>query len=379
MPREHLPLDLLRQVDPADVDRYARASGWRRVNGFDERRMTVYERPDLELRQLLVPARQVDDYELAVADVVEKLAEIEQRSGREILDELLLPPADVLHLALLGPDAERGVVSFSDADDMIRGARQALQAAACTVLRPRDYHARLRLPETEQLLDACRVLSPESGGYNLAVACPLDAVPGVVDGEPFARRTTALLMQSLVHLAESIDAGHGEALLTSPDVKLFSGNLCEALLLMRSAGSPSGLSVCMSWSRSGPLPPMSSGTRVRLGQEHFAVIEQLAARLRSRAGASREFFVGFVEVLRGVPGEDGRPAGEVVVSILRDDEAVRARLSLDAEDYVMAAQAHLEHKPVRFEGVLHRSWRIHRIEAVSAFARVERAAVASVG
>jgi hypothetical protein len=186
-------------------------------------------------------------------------------------------------------------------------------------------------------------------------------------------------MKSLAHLSESIDTDHGQALLASPDVNLISGNLCEALLLMRSAGSQAGLSMSMTWARGGPLPPIPSGTQVRLGQEHFAVIEQLAARLRSRAGATRELFVGFVEVLRGIPGEDDRPAGEVVVSILRDDEAVRARLSLDADDYVVAAQAHLDHKPVRFEGVLQRSWRVHRIEAVSGFARVERAIVASAG
>jgi O-acetyl-ADP-ribose deacetylase (regulator of RNase III) len=93
MTREALPRDLLRQVDPTDIDRYARLSGWLRLSGFDERRLTVYEHPNLELRQLLVPTRQVDDYERAMADMVEKLAEVEQRSSQDILNDLLAPHA----------------------------------------------------------------------------------------------------------------------------------------------------------------------------------------------------------------------------------------------------------------------------------------------
>jgi hypothetical protein len=380
MTRDRLPAELLRQVDPADVDRYARASGWRRLNGFDQRRMTVYERPDLALRQLLVPARQVDDYERALADVIERLAEIEQRPKQEVLNDLLMPPADVLRVAVAGPEADGGLLPLAQASNLLAGLKQTLLASACSVLRPQEYHPRLRLTEAELFLDACRLVPTEPGGFALTLACPLDAVPDETDrtnGEPFTRRVIGLLMRSLQGIIQAVDAGQEQLLIQSPDVNLFSGNLSEALLLMRPGEHRSALVIRVTPARTGSAASVPS--EVRLGQDHFSLLGQLTVRLRPGSRGQRELFVGFVEVLRGVPGPDDRPAGEVLVSILRDEEAVQARLHLDADDYAAAGLAHLQHQPVRFEGVLHRGPRLSRIDGVTGFARVERAVTMSAG
>ncbi len=379
MLREPLPLDLLRQVDPIDIDRYARSAGWRRVNGFDQRRMTVYERPDLELRQLLVPARQVDDYERAVADVVEKLAEIEQRSGREVLVDLLLSPSDSLRISLIGAEADRIAVSLSLANDMIHGSRQALQAAACSVVRPREYHVRLAYPKPNNFwmpAGCSRQTRVDTTLSSLARSMPC---PGLLAESLSRVGRQVYSCEALGHLVAVVETGQERLLLASPDVTLFSGNLCEALLLMRPTGRRSALSFRMTWARVAPHAPAPSATQVCLDEEHFSVVEQLAARLRSQAGASRELFVGFVEVLRGTPGADDRPTGEVVVSILHDDGAVKARMMLDADDYSAAGQAHLHHRPVRFEGVLIRDARLQRIDEVTDFAPVQRTVAASTG
>jgi hypothetical protein len=256
-----------------------------------------------------------------------------------------------------------------------------LVAAAYIVLSPREYHPRLRLTEAEQFLDACRVV-PSEPGYALTLACPLNPMPSgpcLPGVELFPRRVTGLLMRSIHRLAEMVDTGHGQTLIQSPDLRLLSGNLCEALLLMRPVSSRFSLTFRATWARTGSLACASLPSAVNLGPDHFSVIEQLALRLRPRAGGRRELFIGFVEVLRGVPGADGRPDGEVMVSILRDEAAVTVCLHLDADDYALAGQAHLQHQPVRFEGVLHRGPRLNRIDEVTGFARVEKPVAVSAG
>src|SRR5262249_43347040 len=81
-----------------------------------------------------------------------------------------------------------------------------------------------------------------------------------------------------------------------------------------------------------------------------------------------DWFVGFVDVLRGQPvSPDGLPSGEVHISVYMADEMVRARAVLNATDYALAGAAHLAGDPVYFRGVLVRLPRLSRIDQVTEF------------
>ncbi len=106
---------------------------------------------------------------------------------------------------------------------------------------------------------------------------------------------------------------------------------------------------------------------VHLGSEAFAAAEVLAPRLWSVPRPEPAWFVGYVDGLRGQPGPADRPAGEVLVTIFRDQELVRARLDLSVEDYETADRAHMTNTAVVFSGVLSRAPRVGRIEHVRDF------------
>src|SRR5439155_14731052 len=144
--------------------------------------------------------------------------------------------------------------------------------------------------------------------------------------------------------------------------------LCEALVMMRPPRERNSLTVSVVWSRAAlPAPGSSIPSAVRLLPETFELAEVLVPRLRAAPRPQPDWFVGFVDGLNGLPGEDHRPAGEVVVTLLRDDEVVKAWLSLGADDYAAANQAHMTDSPVIFQGVLDRSVRGGRVEQVRPF------------
>jgi hypothetical protein len=108
----------------------------------------------------------------------------------------------------------------------------------------------------------------------------------------------------------------------------------------------------------------------------FALVEPLEPRLRSNAQPGPAWHVGFVLELHGRPGPDDRPAGEVQVAITRADEVLPARMALGADEYALAATAHLSNTPVYFRGVLHRAAGLHRVEQVGPFLLVQRPSLA---
>ena len=90
----------------------------------------------------------------------------------------------------------------------------------------------------------------------------------------------------------------------------------------------------------------------------------LAANVELR----QEQLMGTVEQLMGTLGADGRRAGEVQFTLLKENEQFRARASLDATQYEEAMRAHEQGDAyVIMRGVLHRSPRVSRVEAVSSF------------
>ncbi len=371
---DQLPDSLTRLVTPRAVRVYAEGMGWRRVEGVNGK-IAVYQNPNAPLRQLIVPQdERLDDYGLRTAEAIERLAEFEQRPAKEILNHLLLPPADILCFREFSPDAEAGNLSLDHAVRMIDGTRKALLSGAHSVLSPRKYHPRMSRSEAEDFISRCRLGQTQRGSFVLTVACPLDLGADLLGpaGEPFSRRVTRSLMQSLTdlsHAAERMQIDDLEDQTRHPGI---SANLCESLLLLRPTGERAFLNISASWSRA--LAPTEGGWRreVQLTQEVFEVAEGLAPRLRSAPRPKVDRFFGFVDELRGQSSVGSRkPSGEVRFVLFDEGEELRAKADLNADDYALAGSAHLSSEIVSFRGVLARLPRLNRIDSVADFQIVE--------
>jgi hypothetical protein len=286
---------------------------------------------------------------------------------------LLLPPADVLRFREVSPDADRGTLPFDHAVRLIDGIQRLLRSVAHSVLVPQPYHPRLSRSEAEEFVNRCRLGQTERGSFVLNVACPLElpvALPGM-EPEPFARRVTNLLMQSLEALARAMDTGQAEDLLDTTRNPGISANLCESLLLLRPAGDEATLTVSAVWSRAFLLKSEKAIRHVQLAQGVFDVAEIVGPRLRTTPQPRTARWFGFVDALRGQPQHhDLRPCGEVDFTLLDDEQGeIHARGILNADDYATAAEAHLNSEPVAFKAVLRWLPRFSRVDSIADFKR----------
>ncbi len=103
----------------------------------------------------------------------------------------------------------------------------------------------------------------------------------------------------------------------------------------------SALSLTATWSRTLPLPAAAeTPSSVRLRHDMFSKIGRLAARLRPPRPLRKSRFIGLVDSLHGAPDERGRVRGEVQLLLMNQDENIKARVTLDADDYRKALEAH---------------------------------------
>jgi hypothetical protein len=387
-----LPEDLILQVSPLEVRRYAISEGWQRVDGVNGA-IALYQHPESQLDQLIVPLDPAtDDYGRTMADVIERLAVRSGLSPLEIIEDLLNAPCDLVRFRLDQPDSQRGSIPLTQGISLLGAAERALLSAACSVIQPQTFHPRLSRGEAEQLVKACRMGQTERGSFVLKIACPLDAVDpelgtaapmplfekiGEPDSEtetsgnkePFTRKVTRLLMGSLNRITRAIDSDKTASLLVEETGQpVLSANLCEAMLAMQPIGERSRLAVQTSWSKAFA-PPAESETPsvVLLRSDVFREIEKLARELRPSNEPKVSQFVGLVDSLLGDPDPEGRVQGDVILMLFDVEGTIKARATLGADDYQIAWQAHGAARYVAFSGMLFRERRTHRIERISQF------------
>jgi hypothetical protein len=100
----------------------------------------------------------------------------------------------------------------------------------------------------------------------------------------------------------------------------------------------------------------------------FPRISNIGKFLRNPSGTQAARFLARVDVLRGSEIDiQGRRYGEVTLSIILgdDDEIVRARAILDAEQYAIANEAHMQNRYVIATGIIDRSNRLSTVRDVT--------------
>ena len=388
MPDRALPEELVRQLNPVDVRRYAIAEGWQRVEGVNGG-IALYQHPDSALDQLIIPLDPaIDDYGQSMAEVIARLAQRASVSEIQILDDLLISACDVLRFRLDEPESQGGSIPLEQGISFLAAAERVLLSAACSVIQPQVFHPRLSRAEAEQLVKACRMEQTERGSFTLKIACPLDAVDLEPDSdkstplfdkiaepeptgrsvkEPFARQVTRFLMRSVDRMSKAIDADKTDTLLVhKAGEPVLSANLCEALLAMQPNAERSHLALQSTWSRAIAAPPEEEvPTVVFLRSEVFPQIEKLARAFRPATEPRRSKFVALVDSLMGGPDAEGHVQGDVYLMLFDTEGTIRARATLDADQYHTAWEAHGRAAYVTLNGILIRERRIHRIERVS--------------
>ncbi|MCK4660557.1 MAG: hypothetical protein KAV82_13635 [Phycisphaerae bacterium] len=335
--------------------------------------MALFTHPKSDIEQLIVPLHITSDYGRRIAEVISILAEMESRPALEILNDLLIPDADVLRYRICSPDAESGTLPLEEGISLLEGAKRSILAAACSVVKPSSYHPRMSRTEAEQLLYSCTLGQTERGSFTVAIACPLRAVesdtPLLDNCDPFTRQTTTLLIRSAGRLVRAIEADKVDTVYQENEKQpVLSANLCEALLRMQPSHKQSSLSLSITWARTLPNPEQQKYPQtITFRQEYFPIVEDVYRRLRPSEGPKVDLFTGMVDALNGSMGEQGRMEGEVTLLILHEDETVKARVDLNPNQYEIADKAHMSGGPVAVKGVLHRGRRIHRIREIELF------------
>lgn len=361
---------VLESLRPLEAMAYLRSSGWT-LAGYFQDSATVWRR---DSQQVLLPQdASFADFALRMAEILETLAVVEQRSQLEILRDLATAASDVMRLRVVSPVAEDGSLGLEEGVILVESAKDLVLSAARAAIHPRAFF-RSRLPgAAEDYMRNVRLGQTEVGSYVVTVVCPVSpelkpaavASPQDVD-EPYDRRVTRTLAGAL---QKSVTAAREAALkqdmepFTSAVREGVSANLCAALVRIGEGMEEGHIEVDFSWARSRSKPQIAT-SRILVMHESIPVMREAARVLRATYSDDDFELIGPVVRLESPNAAGG---GNVIVYAEVDTTMRKVLFHLEGPNYDEAVRGHKEGLEISCRGKLEKQGRYFTLRDVRDF------------
>lgn len=344
---EHLSL---RAVSPVAIAHYAQSEGWSKVGVYrDYSDVYVGEgKPNI-----IVPRTDaIDDYEMAISDLINIFTEVLNRDHISIYRDLTLADRDVVRIRAI--DTSPDSLPFESSHALLNQTRVMLVSAARSLTdNSRVYRTRPG-GEVHSYLKRIQLGHTERGSFSIIIVSPAIAprlLPTVIGTEnesvPMERQVAERLSESLSATRTATEGVVGGNIYAfeQPAMRGVSANLCESVANLVEDVSP--FDVSFSWARTRP----SSARKgpVRFSHGDVPILREVARNFRNLEPERGKVVSGFVYRLT-----QRREQVEGTVSIRANVDGVSRSVVavLRQQDYRRAVEAHASKSFVYLKGDL---------------------------
>ncbi|NJL28864.1 MAG: hypothetical protein HC897_13715 [Thermoanaerobaculia bacterium] len=351
----------LSAIRPLDLAAYLRARGWHERERTPGRSAVWTREQGEDLFEVLLPLDTVfRDYPARIADLLDTLERAENRSQLEVAADIETASADRVRIRASTGRHHDGSIGLGEGVELVSRARDLMLAAACATIEPRSHYP-TRVPDQAlRYLNGLELGQTERGSFVLTILSP---VPPALQttlfppaDDPFERQVTRALARAFTaaRLAaeESVTTGELEPFRRAV-VHGVSANFCDSLTGLLDASGGEQMELSIGWASSrGPVDGLGSAAVLT---RDLAQVLREASRLFKETEPEPSFELrGYVIALRR---DEGRGAGEVIVSGLLEGSIRKIKIVLDSTAYARAIEAHRSERPVACEGTLVRTGR----------------------
>lgn len=372
--------DILKAVPElkfTELQAYLRNTGWARIDAPKQSIALFQKQIGNSFFETLLPlSKDYSDYSYRIIDVLESIAQAENREVHQVLTDLSIPPGDTVRFRVINKDTLGGTISFLEGFNLLESAKKALFTTACDIVQPEKYHKRLRLKGAQQFIEECRLGQTEKGSFIASVICPfVNQTPEdkaqqlsiFNQAEEFkhslTRKVTTRLMSSLAEVKNAIDRGEENRIIDLQGDNIISGNFLESIVELNSTKETTEIEIITNWSVFAEEQPQIAKA-IKFSDDYIPVLENIISKIKPIDKDIEDNFVGKISLTKADPDIHSRTEGEIILNyIIGDEEKVsKARVILNNEDYDKACEAHKEGKSVKIKGKLVTTGRSKTIE-----------------
>jgi hypothetical protein len=341
--------------------------GWSQTqnvrSGFDLFTIAADHSTKLEL---LLPQKSSNaDAIRRMNDALRTIAQLESRDLTSLVEDVRAVGIDVWRSIV--PDAlvTYEAVRLAIAEEFIKNARGLLAAAATTESSPKPFFGRIT-KVAAAYADDCRFGHTFRGSFGFSIESPVapnlsPSLPTVEENPPLERRIMQRIARGVNYIAQAGVEGDPAIIFDNYQTG-FSANMCEDFVDLM--GAVGGQSLGFEFSFSPEWRPPSDITgkvHVELAPVHVELVKDAARQMRLQEIERNQTVIGRVVRLEtDLNPSDLFEQGDREIAIhwiSKDFGPIRVRLTLPADQYLAALDAHGQGRTVSVSGLIDRQGR----------------------
>ena len=349
----------LSAISASSLLAYLKAANWKQGDGLGKRAIIYTKQHDGRQWDILVPLKDTfADFSTNMAESIQVLSAIEQRSQLDVYHDLLAAGTDVIRLSTLNGYTAPSF-SLHDGGQLLSEAYTLLSAAARAAERPRAAYRGANSRDVSHFLDHVVPAPTDFRSFNLTLYSPImhygqaEMLSNTAQ-PPFSRRAVHALANGLSAADEAISESRATDSLEPFEQAVSAGvsaNLCAAIagLTEQSHQFGTGCSVDVRWAATQPQNG-AADTQARFSIHSVGVLNDARRYLLSRASFPDEHIVGDPVVLARKRDEQ---EGRALVLPNRADLPSRLEVRLAKSDYNKVIQAFREQVQIELDADIH--------------------------
>ena len=342
---------ILSRVNPESLSSYLANNGWKNESPTNA---DLFKYTNKVGAILILPASsQAPRYSKSVTNVLETLADWEERSVKEIFQSIVNPSTDTLVFSFKGQEADKGSLSLGYLHQVIGNLKDTIAYSACSEWQPRPFFDR-RTKRSLEMSEKAKFGQTDLGSYVINIS--LAHSRSSAQKEPIERKVFKRIITSLTQVREEVTGVR--QIDVNTDYKTgINANLAESLSQLNRTGI--SLNVKATWDAVIPVDDVFKKT-IPIEERMFEVLDSVSVQFRGEEAAKDSVSIlkaKVVSLTKDSSNEDDNDFDEDNYIILKviDPERFpvsKVRVSLDTEDYRKACRAHLEGQEVSINGEL---------------------------
>ena len=334
------------------IQRYLQNRLWVKKQSKREHLAIFFKDYPLATEILLPLDRNFNDYYDLIINALKKISIVENRDINQIINDLLLPPSDVVRFRVDNKRTEFGLITFNEGLSLLDNAKKSLLTTACDIISPTFYHKRMSYKSAQQFIDSCFLGQTERGSFIASIVCPF--INETVDDKPtqlslfnteedlincFTRNVTKRYMKSLLKLKNAIETGNHQLIEDPIQSEMISANFIESIVELGEYGENEEIEIFTSWSFSTP--------------DLMDIPKSLLLKLKPKDEGKDGVFIGKVSKASAESDPSNRNEGEITFNLIGDDEKIiKAKVFLNTNDFSDALDAFDKGLNVKISGKL---------------------------
>lgn len=340
-------------------------------NGFkkiDSRRidLAIFFKNDENPIEIIIPLnRDFVDYKNSIKNILDKISIYQNRHIEYVINDLIIPPSDIIRFRVVNEGTENGLISFHDGFNLLENAKKSLYATACDIVAPSIYHKKLYSKSANQFIDSCYLGQTERGSFIASIVCPFinssreeNAVQLSLFNEEevletsLTRTITKKFIKSLHEVKSNIEIGNYDFLEEQINADKISINFLESIVELGDYGDKDQIDISVSWTnhieKIHDLP-----SEITFTKDYIQPLEYIISKYSPKDEGITGSFVGKISKAETNPDIDKRNNGEITFNFINElNKIVKAKVNLNQEQFSEALKALDNGQNVKIDGEL---------------------------